>query len=102
DYDAPLDERGAPTAKFFALREVLKKHGATLGELPEQAPTTSYGEVPLKESCTLTDLLPHLPAPIQSQYPLSMEEVGQSYGYILYRTRLASPKVPCPLLIEQL
>ncbi len=102
DYDAPLDERGAPTEKFFALQKVLRKHGAKTGELPAQAPTTSYGTVALKQRCNLFDLLPTLPPPVRSQYPLTMEEVGQNYGYILYRSRLTSPKEPYSLKIEQL
>jgi beta-galactosidase len=31
-----------------------------------------------------------LGAPVKSEKPRSMEELGQSYGYILYRTRLAA------------
>jgi beta-galactosidase len=102
DYDAPLDERGVPTEKFFALQKVLQKHGAKIGELPAQAPTTSYGTVELKQCCDLFDLLPTLPAPIRSPYPLTMEEVGQNYGYILYRSTVTSPKEVCGLQIEQL
>ncbi len=101
DYDAPLDERGAPTPKFFALREVLQKHGATPGELPEQAPTAAYGTVRLREQCVLSDLLPELPPPIHSPYPLSMEEVGQSFGYILYRTVLPGPMREMPLTVKE-
>jgi beta-galactosidase len=30
-----------------------------------------------------------LPSPVLSEQPLSMEDIGQAYGYILYRTKLA-------------
>lgn len=37
DYDSPVDEAGRATPKFFALREVIKKHlpkGVTLPDPP--------------------------------------------------------------------
>ena len=39
---------------------------------------------------TIYDALPHLlpNGPIKSQFPMSMEDVNQSYGFILYRTNL--------------
>lgn len=101
DYDAPLDERGAPTEKFFALRDVLKRHGATPGELPEQTPAAAYGPVLMEECCGLFDLLPALPPPLSSPYPLSMEEAGQNFGSILYRTILTGPMHDMPLTITE-
>src|SRR5690606_20505248 len=62
----------------------------------------SYGRVELTQYCDLFDLLPTLPPPVQSPYPLTMEEVGQNYGYILYRSRVTSPKQKCGLLIEDI
>ena len=39
---------------------------------------------------TIFDALPHLlpDGPIKSQFPMSMEDVNQSYGFILYRSNL--------------
>ena len=34
DYDAPLDESGHPTAKYWAFREVLGRHAALPDEVP--------------------------------------------------------------------
>jgi beta-galactosidase len=42
-----------------------------------------------------------LPVPVKSERPLSMEDVGQSYGYILYRTHIDKP-VTGPLTITEL
>ena len=40
DYDAPLDEAGNPTAKYFAFREVIARHATVPEELPaEGAPS---------------------------------------------------------------
>lgn len=90
DYDAPLDEAGRPTAKFQAMREVIGKYlpaGETLPDLPAGSPETAViPRFPLKESAPL---LARLPRPRQSDKPVPMEFLGQSYGFILYRTRLA-------------
>ncbi len=90
DYDAPIDEAGRPTEKFKAIREVIRKHlrpGETLPDLPAGSPPT--GAIPRFELRQAAPLLARLPKPRKSDKPLPMEFVGQSYGYILYRTRLA-------------
>ena len=83
DYDSPLDEAGRPTAKFQALREVLRKYaGAALPELPEPLPIAAIPRFELRESAALDA---RLGSPRRSPEPLTMEALGQSYGYILYR-----------------
>ena len=86
DYDAPLDESGRPTAKYFAFRNVIEKAtGVTPPPVPEVAPTISVPAVKLTEAASLWK---NLPKPIHSEQVLSMEDVDQAYGYILYRTKL--------------
>jgi beta-galactosidase len=91
DYDAPLDERGDPTPKYLAIREVLQRHGAKVEELPQSLPATAYGALALSEACDLFAALPVLGKPVCSSHPLTMEEVGQNVGFILYRTHLRTP-----------
>ncbi len=92
DYDAPLDEAGRPTKKYFALREVIRKHlpkGTRLPDVPEDAvPSIAIPRFNLDESVSLQDALPMLAAPVESEYPRSMEDLGQNYGFLLYRTTL--------------
>lgn len=88
DYDSPLDEAGRPTEKYFALRDVIRKYlpaGTTLPELPAPLPMVEIPRFELKESAGLFSVLGK---PVQSERPLPMEVVGQSYGLILYRKRL--------------
>ncbi|HEY0725431.1 MAG TPA: beta-galactosidase [Pyrinomonadaceae bacterium] len=88
DYDATLDEAGNPTRKYFLIREVIQKHlpaGETLPEVPKSSPLIAIPEFELKETADFFSLLK---APVPSRQPLSMEDVGQSYGFILYRTKL--------------
>jgi len=89
DYDSPLDEAGRPTAKFHALRDVIRKcapAGTEFPELPKPLPMVSVPRFELTESAALTA---RLPRPQRSGRPITMEAAGQSYGFILYRTRPA-------------
>jgi len=89
DYDAPIDEAGHPTPKFFAYRDLILKHtGGSALPLPPTPPVIAIPEFTLATSSTLWD---HLPAPLASEQTQTMEQIGQSYGYILYRMQLKSP-----------
>jgi beta-galactosidase len=88
DYDAALDERGRPTPKFFVFRDLIAKStGITAPPMPDIAPAIRTPEAGFVESASLWE---NLPTPVRSDHPLSMEDVGQAYGYILYRTTLQS------------
>ena len=51
DYDAPLSECGDPTPKYYAVREVIKKHfGLPDMEIPPSLPKKAYGKVELTQS----------------------------------------------------
>ncbi len=85
DYDSALDESGRPTAKFFAFRDVIAKAtGVTPPAVPEVALPIHVAPFNLNEAASLWD---NLPKPIESDKPLAMEDIGQSYGWILYRTK---------------
>ena len=86
DYDAPLDEAGHPTPKFFAYRDVILKY--TSGQplpVPAVAPVIAVPEFAMQPGGSLWDMLP---TPVHSEQPITMEQVDQSYGYILYRKQL--------------
>jgi beta-galactosidase len=88
DYDAPLDEQGTPRAKYFLFRDVIARvtsHAAPL--LPPEKPVQTLPISPIKESASLWQ---NLPAPIESDSLLTMEDMDQAYGYVLYRTPLDS------------
>lgn len=92
DYDAPLSESGQFTPKYFAFREILKKN---LGEekIPNIKFSTkitqkNYGKITWNKTCDLLENIELFGESKKSVYPLSMEDVGQSTGYIFYRTKL--------------
>jgi len=88
DYDAPIDEAGRPTAKFDAIREVIERHlppGTHLPPPPDPLPMIEIPTFPLAESARLEPLLG---SPMLSERPRTMEALGQSYGFILYRVMI--------------
>ena len=87
DYDAPVSESGELGPKFFFFRDVIRQvTGKTPPAPPQPLPAHSFGSVTLTSAASLWD---NLPEPISSEKILSMEDVGQSYGYILYRTSVS-------------
>jgi beta-galactosidase len=84
DYDAPLDESGRPTQKYTLFRDVIAKAtGITPPPVPAVDPPVAVPAIQLTQSAALWR---NLPDRVRSEQPLSMEDLGQAYGYILYRT----------------
>lgn len=99
DYDAPLDESGRPTEKYFYFRDVIASvTGVAAPPLPHVVPAIKIAKFSLPQSISLWKTLP---APVHSKDPKSMEDLDQAYGYILYRTQLKGP-VSGSLLLEDL
>ena len=91
DYDAPLDEAGRPTPKYYKLRDVIARHLPQGTQIPEVPISQQSIEIPRFNLTESTSVLNVVPQPVRSLKPLTFEDIGQSYGYILYRTRISSP-----------
>ncbi|MFC4386637.1 beta-galactosidase family protein [Gracilibacillus marinus] len=92
DSDAPLNEAGEPTDKFYAIREVLEKHfDLPPLELPELNNKRNFGSIELTEQAALFDLLDVISNSYISVTPDPMEYFDQSYGFILYKTFVNGP-----------
>ena len=92
DYDAPLSEDGLPAAKFHAFRRVIGKYvDLPPLDLPAPAPRLDLGPIRFTEHAPLAANLAGLGAVVEAAAPRSMEALGQSYGYTLYRTRARHP-----------
>lgn len=86
DYQATLDESGRPTPKYMAFRDIIAKAtGVTPPPIPDTPNPITIPTFRLTASLSLWSALPE---PIKSPQPLTMEDIGQNYGYILYRTTL--------------
>ncbi|HEX4170550.1 MAG TPA: beta-galactosidase family protein [Bryobacteraceae bacterium] len=88
DYDAPLDEAGRPTEKFFAVRDIIQRHAKSAAApttLPEPEAVLKIPRFFFNESAPLWSLLAE---PRHADSPQSMESIDQSFGLILYRTSI--------------
>jgi beta-galactosidase len=89
DYDSPLDAGGRPTPKYYAIREVIKKHfpNEKIPEVVENTKFIEIAEFELTETASLFDAV-KLTRPILSEKPQPMESLGQNHGFVLYRKKL--------------
>ena len=85
DYDAPLDEAGNPTEKYWAFRDVIAKHAPVPPDVPaaaaEKAPAFT---VPFGSSVPLWDVLDLLGSPSAHAGPPAADDLGQYQGFTLY------------------
>ncbi|AUY48264.1 beta-galactosidase [Streptomyces sp. CB01881] len=96
DYDAPLDEAGDPGPKYAAFREVIARYAPVPEQpVPAPAPKLSPVVVELTACASLLDHREGLGSAVHADRPQLMEELGQSFGFVLYETVLpaAGPAV---------
>ncbi|KAH9607420.1 hypothetical protein KSS87_007510 [Heliosperma pusillum] len=88
DYDAPIRESGdVDNAKFKAIRTVIKKYAAAfVPPIPSNNEKAEYGYVQLSKVSALFDIIRNQnnSSVVESTDPISMESVGQTYGFLLY------------------
>lgn len=100
DYDCPVSECGDLTPKYQAVKEVIEKH---FGKAPELAvqnnPKKAYGTIELKEQAVMFD---QLPEPTVCSHTMTMEELGQDFGFVLYETTLHGPFAESEIKIDGL
>ncbi|KAI9663704.1 MAG: hypothetical protein M1821_007194 [Bathelium mastoideum] len=83
DYGAPLDESGRTTDLYFTLRNTFQKYVAngSIPSVPSNLPRASVPEFTLLPGASVFDTLGNKTT---SKYPLTMEALGQAYGFTLY------------------
>ncbi|MET0726360.1 MAG: beta-galactosidase family protein [Leifsonia sp.] len=88
DYDAPLDEAGNPTEKYFAFRDVIARYAPVPDEVPAAGLAAPVFDVPLRVSDSLFDV-PAAFGPEQQHHELpSFDDIAHDRGLVLFRTRL--------------
>ncbi|MFD3947897.1 beta-galactosidase family protein [Streptomyces sp. NPDC058579] len=105
DYDAPIDEAGLPTEKFWRFREVLAAYAE--GPLPEvpEPPRRIAGPVAadLAEWAPLAEVLEVLgDEESVTPMPPTFEELGVDRGLVRYRLEVPGPRQPYPLVVTGL
>jgi len=92
DYDGVLDAAGRITEKYRVLREVIQKHFPN-EKFPDVKDDTKFIDIPafdLTETAGLFDAAKTLGSSRTSENVLPMEDLGQNYGFVLYRHRFSA------------
>jgi beta-galactosidase len=96
DYDAPLDEAGNPTAKYWAYRDVIAKYAAVPPDRPAPPSDAQSVSVALTRAVSLWHVIDANPADGQlpardSAEPSTMDAMGQYQGFALYSSDVELP-----------
>ncbi len=101
DTDAPLDEAGNPTEKYFTIQHLIKTyHPEAFTGTPKKAPLHAFGSFSFSHYAPLFDVLDTISKKHLSTTPEFMESFGQNHGLILYRTRIDGPESKTMLRIH--
>ena len=93
DFSALLTEAGDMTPTYYAIRDALAKVNGGYCDIDVQnTEKKEYGKVRLTATASLFENLDNLGKRIRSLVPLSMEQVGQDFGYILYSAVIDAEK----------
>lgn len=92
DYDAPLDEAGDPTDKYYKIRDKIKEF-VKLPDIPVPVKQikASYGSVQLAPVFNILSKLGREKLgkpPILSDVPVSFEALNQFSGFVLYEAKI--------------
>ena len=92
DYDAPMDEAGDPTEKYFAIRNLISKYFPLPNiPVPEKTKKVKLPSINLKPQIGMLDssgrtyLANYTKS---SPNPMSFEALNQYSGFVLYETEL--------------
>ncbi|GGC97381.1 glycoside hydrolase family 35 protein [Enterococcus wangshanyuanii] len=89
DYDALLTEAGEPTEKYYHVQKAIKEVCPDVWQAePRTKKMIDLGHYPVTNSVSLFSIKDQIMKPQETVYPLSMEEAGEGYGYLLYSVEL--------------
>ncbi|MDT9694548.1 beta-galactosidase [Streptomyces sp. P17] len=105
DYDAPIDEAGRPTAKFWAFREAFAEYAQ--GPLPEPPPPPAPLSAPAEARLTAWAPLDAVleargGAEVSGPVPPTFEELDVDRGVVRYEVTVPGPRQPYPLIVRGL
>lgn len=90
DYDAPIDEQGNATAKYYMLKRLIQQYvNYKIPEVPAAVKTIEVPAIEMKRTHSVWDY--SLPS-IKTPQPQPMESFGQNQGMIVYKTTLIGHK----------
>ncbi|WP_350347616.1 beta-galactosidase family protein [Agromyces sp. G08B096] len=88
DYDAPLDESGHPTEKYFAFREVIARYAPVPDEVPPPRPAAPALEAPLRPGPALLEVADALGEASDHDRMPTFDDLAHDRGLAIFTTRL--------------
>ena len=86
DYLAPVSESGDLTEKYYKIKALIEKYTGTKTDLPvKNSEKEAYPALKPNGFCSLDSAISESEVK-ESAYPLTFEEAGVDFGYMLYRT----------------
>ena len=95
--DGFLTEAGGLTEKYRLLQQHLHGDTTPIPPIPQKA----YPAIELTECAPLFENLDVLCAPVTAKWPMTMEELNQDYGFVLYRTKIPAVTQELPLTVSE-
>lgn len=101
DFDAPLNEAGDMTEKYYKIKTLLEeKFGPAPNLNVKNTLKSAYGTFKPNACASLFDNLSAFGEPVYSAVPLTMEQLGQDFGFVLYTTEIQCTE-PMPITIGE-
>jgi beta-galactosidase len=92
DYDAPISEAGWATPKYDSIRAVIQKHvDHTLPAIPSATPLIEIPSIRLTRVADMLETVRATVKPVESEKPMTFEDMKQGYGYVLYSRHFNQP-----------
>ena len=100
DYDAPINEYGGTTDKYFQLRKMMQKYSKTkLPAIPKMP--AQFISIPAFELTEHVDLLNGVDSVVMDSPLRTMEELDQGWGSMVYVTTLPEVSTPSVLTLDE-
>jgi len=92
DYDCLISEWGGYTEKYRLVRDIMANRvKSDLPPMPREPERRAYGKAELTEAESFITSFKKYGEHFRSASPEPMEKYGQSYGYIVYETKICGP-----------
>ena len=91
DYGSPISENGTLTDRYRTFRQTIQDYYGDTYKLPEPPAQPEMMELPPITFTETAGMFSRLPQPVIRKEPVHMEALGQSLGFILYRTKVNGP-----------
>ncbi|ROS23398.1 beta-galactosidase [Rathayibacter sp. PhB127] len=101
DYDAPLNESGDPTAKYWAFREVIARYAPVPEEVPAVSPPAPVLTAPLVPGPALLGLDAVFGPATRLETMATFDDLGQGDGFVLFTTTLDAGTAPARLVVGE-